>query len=100
MSLQFVKNILFGSTIILAINGSSLSEMGLKTVLQQPLVTPCPDVVATSLVLTFPPGNEGTPPHYHSGPIVGYVLEGSFLFQVGDKSEGLYLFKNQTNIYN
>lgn len=82
MSLKLVKNILFGFTITLAMNGASLSEMDLKIVLQQALDVPGPDVVAASLVLTFPPGNEGSPPHYHSGPVVGYVLEGSLLFQV------------------
>lgn len=79
--MQFLKNILFGFILTLAF-GSSLSDLDIKVVLQQPLVTPSPDVVATALVLTFSPGDEGSPPHFHSGPVVGYVLEGSLLFQV------------------
>lgn len=75
------RKILFGLIITLAF-GTSFSDTDIKKVLEQPLVTPFPDVVATSLVLTFAPGDEGTPPHYHPGPVVGYVLEGLFLFQV------------------
>lgn len=82
MPRQFVKHILFGFTIILAITDSPVSGIDLKVVLEQPLLSPSPNVVATSLILNFPPGDEGSPPHYHSGPVVGYVLEGSFLFQV------------------
>lgn len=81
MSQQFQRKILFGLIIALAV-GTSYSDVDIKVVLEQPLVTPGPDVVATSLVLTFPPGDEGTPPHHHAGPVVGYILEGSFLFQV------------------
>ncbi len=80
MTRQLKKSILFGFIITLAV-GSSFC-LDLKVVLEQPLVVRTPDVVATSLVLTFPPGDEGSPPHHHSGPVTGYVLEGSFLFQV------------------
>lgn len=82
MSQQFERNILFGIIITFAVVGSSFSNLDIKVVLEQPLVTPAPDVVVTSLVLTFTPGDEGSPPHYHAGPVVGYVLEGSLLFQV------------------
>jgi len=27
-----------------------------------------------------------SPPHYHPGPVTGYVLEGTFEFQIGDQS--------------
>lgn len=30
----------------------------------------------------FPPGNPGTPPHRHSGPVFGYVLEGEMLYEL------------------
>ncbi|MEU6401423.1 cupin domain-containing protein [Streptomyces sp. NPDC046985] len=30
----------------------------------------------------FPPGDPGTPPHRHSGPVFGYVLEGEMLFEL------------------
>jgi quercetin dioxygenase-like cupin family protein len=28
------------------------------------------------------PGSPGTPPHRHSGPVVGYVLEGDLVFEL------------------
>jgi len=54
----------------------------LQVVLQQPLTTPGPNVVATMVHLTMPPGDIGSLPHTHPGPVVGYVLEGEFLLQV------------------
>ncbi|KAG4068601.1 hypothetical protein HA402_004942 [Bradysia odoriphaga] len=78
------KNVLLG-LITLAI-ASSVSGLDIKKVLEQPLAIPTPNVVVTSMVVTFPPGAEGSPPHYHPGPVVGHVLKGSFLFQVGDES--------------
>ncbi len=29
-----------------------------------------------TIVIEYPPGDPGTPPHRHSGPAFGYVLEG------------------------
>ncbi|XP_037031511.1 uncharacterized protein LOC119071017 [Bradysia coprophila] len=81
---MFQRNILLG-LITLTVVASTYS-LDIKTVLEQPLLVPTPKVVATSLVLTFPPGDEGTPPHFHPGPVVGYVIKGSFLFQVGTES--------------
>lgn len=81
MSQQFERNIFFGFIITLAVVGSSFSDLAIKVVLEQPLKTPSPDVVATSLILSFTPGDEGSLPHHHAGPVVGYVLEGQFLFQ-------------------
>jgi quercetin dioxygenase-like cupin family protein len=53
------------------------------TVLQE--ATP-PDVAAGSRAMTiaveFPPGDPGTPPHRHSGPAFGYVLEGEMQFEL------------------
>lgn len=88
MGQQFQRNVFFGFIITLAV-GSSLS-MDLKVVLEQPLISSSPDVVATSLILDFPPGDEGSPPHTHSGPVVGYVVSGSFLLQVRDTNENLF----------
>lgn len=30
----------------------------------------------------LPPGNPGTPPHRHSGPVFGYMLEGEMTFEL------------------
>jgi quercetin dioxygenase-like cupin family protein len=35
----------------------------------------------TALV-EFPPGDPGTPPHRHSGPVFGYMLSGEMLFEL------------------
>ena len=37
---------------------------------------------AMTVVIEFPPGDPGTPPHRHSGPAFGYVLEGEMLFEL------------------
>lgn len=34
--------------------------------------------------ITIAPG-AGSPPHRHPGPVVGYVLEGTYEFQIGDQ---------------
>ncbi|WP_327585807.1 cupin domain-containing protein [Nonomuraea sp. NBC_00507] len=30
----------------------------------------------TTVVIEYPPGDPGTPPHRHPGPAFGYVVEG------------------------
>jgi quercetin dioxygenase-like cupin family protein len=37
---------------------------------------------AMNIVVEFPPGDPGTPPHRHSGPAFGYVLEGEMVFEL------------------
>ncbi len=37
---------------------------------------------AMTLVVEFPPGDPGTPPHRHCGPAFGFVLEGEMLLEV------------------
>ena len=37
---------------------------------------------AMTIVVEFPPGDPGSPPHRHSGPAFGYVLEGEMLFEL------------------
>jgi uncharacterized cupin superfamily protein len=34
-----------------------------------------------------PPGDPGTPPHRHSGPVFGYVLEGEIVFELEGEPE-------------
>ena len=38
-------------------------------------------------VIEFPPGDPGTPPHRHFGPVFGYVLEGEMLFELEGEPE-------------
>jgi quercetin dioxygenase-like cupin family protein len=40
----------------------------------------------TALV-EIPPGDPGTPPHRHSGPVFGYVTEGAIVFELEGKPE-------------
>jgi uncharacterized protein YbjT (DUF2867 family)/quercetin dioxygenase-like cupin family protein len=37
---------------------------------------------AMTIVVEFPPGDPGSPPHRHSGPAFGYVLEGEMVFEL------------------
>jgi quercetin dioxygenase-like cupin family protein len=45
-----------------------------------------PAIAASSCAMvatvTIPPGDPGTGPHRHSGPVFGYVLEGEILFEL------------------
>ncbi|XVQ14207.1 cupin domain-containing protein [Spirillospora sp. CA-255316] len=42
---------------------------------------------AMTVVIEFPPGDPGTPPHRHTGPAFGYVLEGEMLFELEGEPE-------------
>lgn len=42
---------------------------------------------ATTVLIEFPPGDPGTPPHRHPGPAFGYVLEGEMLFELEGEPE-------------
>jgi quercetin dioxygenase-like cupin family protein len=37
--------------------------------------------------IELPPGDPGTPPHRHSGPVFGYMLEGEMIFELEGESE-------------
>lgn len=37
---------------------------------------------ATTIVVEFPPGDPGTPPHRHPGPAFGFLIEGEMLFEL------------------
>jgi quercetin dioxygenase-like cupin family protein len=58
------------------------------TVLQQarPPFIPDEAEVAT-IVVEFPPGDPGSPPHRHPGPAFGYMLEGEMLFEIEGQPE-------------
>ena len=40
------------------------------------------DAHVMTVVIEFPPGDPGTPPHRHPGPAFGYMLEGEMLFEL------------------
>ncbi|MEV5431702.1 cupin domain-containing protein [Streptomyces sp. NPDC052701] len=64
------------------------TEASAVTVLQQatPPYIPEGGVVVTA-VIEWPPGDPGTPPHRHTGPAFGYVLEGAIRFEVEGQPE-------------
>src|SRR3954452_10095166 len=37
---------------------------------------------AMNVVVEFPPGDPGSPPHRHSGPCFGYVVDGEMMFEL------------------
>ncbi|WP_405911768.1 cupin domain-containing protein [Streptomyces sp. NBC_00963] len=54
----------------------------LTTLSHQPLLFVPEKAEAMTATLELSPGDAGTPPHRHSGPVFGYVLEGELLFEL------------------
>lgn len=53
------------------------------TVLQEAMPPFIPEGAhAMSVLIEYPPGDPGTPPHRHTGPAFGYVLEGEMRFEL------------------
>jgi hypothetical protein len=49
---------------------------------------PVPDPSeAMTVLVTLPPGSAGSPPHRHTGPAFGYVLEGEMIFELEGEPE-------------
>jgi len=42
---------------------------------------------AMTAVIEYPPGDPGAPPHRHSGPAFGYVLDGEMVFELEGEPE-------------
>jgi quercetin dioxygenase-like cupin family protein len=40
-----------------------------------------------TVLVEWPPGDPGTPPHRHSGPCFGYVIEGAVRFELEGEPE-------------
>ncbi|MEV0186525.1 cupin domain-containing protein [Streptomyces sp. NPDC050625] len=40
-----------------------------------------------TITIEVPPGDAGAPPHRHSGPVFGYVLEGELIFELEGEPE-------------
>jgi quercetin dioxygenase-like cupin family protein len=38
-------------------------------------------------LIELPPGDPGTPPHRHAGPVFGYMLEGEMIFELEGEPE-------------
>lgn len=52
------------------------------TVLQQAQPEIPRDAHVMTVLIEFPPGDPGTPPHRHAGPAFGYMVEGEMLFEL------------------
>jgi quercetin dioxygenase-like cupin family protein len=53
------------------------------TVVQEAMPPHVPDGAhAMTIVVEHPPGDPGTPPHRHTGPAFGYVLDGEMVFEL------------------
>jgi quercetin dioxygenase-like cupin family protein len=53
------------------------------TVVQEAQPPVIPDGAgAMTVVIEYPPGSAGAPPHRHAGPAFGYMLEGEMLFEL------------------
>lgn len=48
-------------------------------------------LVGRTILVTFPPGSPGAPPHRHPGPIYGYVLTGAITFELEGQPERVVL---------
>src|SRR6201996_2885898 len=42
---------------------------------------------AMTVRIELPPGDPGSPPHRHSGPVFGYMLEGEMIFELEGEPE-------------
>ncbi|MGV9314595.1 cupin domain-containing protein [Streptomyces sp. NPDC003691] len=40
-----------------------------------------------TMTVELPPGDPGTPPHRHSGPVFGYLVEGELVFELEGEPE-------------
>ncbi|GIH28093.1 cupin [Acrocarpospora phusangensis] len=41
----------------------------------------------TTIVVEYPPGDPGTPPHRHYGPAFGYIVQGEMLLEIEGEPE-------------
>lgn len=51
------------------------------------LASPWPAEHVMTVRVSIPPGNPGTPPHRHSGPVFGYMIEGEMTFELEGQPE-------------
>ncbi|SMD20907.1 cupin domain-containing protein [Lentzea albidocapillata] len=55
---------------------------------ETPATAPVPEgLVGRTILVSFPPGSPGAPPHRHPGPIYGYVVKGAIAFQLEGEPE-------------
>lgn len=73
---------------MLPIGPASTNSLDLLLHTNTPITPNSGAMVAT---VTIPPGDPGSGPHRHSGPVFGYMLEGEMLFEL--EGEEPYIIK-------
>ncbi|MFI6740991.1 cupin domain-containing protein [Nonomuraea sp. NPDC050451] len=66
---------------------SSSQSNTVLTLLQEQHPTVPEGACAMTALIELPPGDPGTPPHRHAGPVFGYMLEGEMIFELEGESE-------------
>jgi len=59
----------------------------LTMLLEQHLPAPPDSSQVMTALVELPPGDPGTPPHRHSGPVFGYMTEGEMVFELEGEPE-------------
>jgi len=59
----------------------------LTMLLEQHLPAPPDSSHVMTALIELPPGDPGTPPHRHSGPVFGYMTEGEMVFELEGEPE-------------
>jgi quercetin dioxygenase-like cupin family protein len=68
--------------------GSVQSSNSVFTSLDHQTLPQVPDgAEVMTAMIEVPPGDPGTPPHRHSGPVYGYVTEGAIIFELEGEPE-------------
>jgi len=65
----------------------SRSASSITMLLEQQLSAAPSAVAVMTAIVVLPPGDPGTPPHRHSGPVFGYMLEGEMTFELEGERE-------------
>jgi quercetin dioxygenase-like cupin family protein len=66
---------------------SSPTSNTVLTVLQDERPVIPDDACVMTALIELPPGDPGTPPHRHSGPVFGYMVEGEMIFELEGEPE-------------
>jgi quercetin dioxygenase-like cupin family protein len=71
---------------VISMQSSPASNTVLTVLQEERPVIPGGACVMTALI-ELPPGDPGTPPHRHSGPVFGYMTEGEMIFELEGEPE-------------
>lgn len=72
------------------VSASPIETTAQITMLLEQEVKAVADPNVSVLLIELDPGDAGSPPHLHPGPVFGYVLEGKLRFQCEGHPEHIY----------